>query len=63
MHDVIDGWGDDAGFGVPVFVVTHRLHQTMAKGDTTFEFVTDGGGASRGPVFALVTGRRTRSGQ
>ena len=48
---------------MPVFVVTHCLHQTMAKGDTTFEFVTDGGGAPRGPVFALVTGRRARSGQ
>ena len=24
MHDVVNGWGDDPGFGVPVFVVTHR---------------------------------------
>ena len=42
MHDVADGWGDDPGFGVPVFVVTHREHETVVKGDTTFEFVTDG---------------------
>jgi dihydrofolate reductase len=42
MHDVVDGWGDDPGFGVPVYVVTHRAHQTLVKGDTTFEFVTDG---------------------
>jgi dihydrofolate reductase len=42
MHDVVDGWGDDPGFGVPVFVVTHRPHETMVKGDTTFEFVTGG---------------------
>ena len=42
MHDVVDGWGDDPGFGVPVFVVTHRPHETVAKGDTTFEFVTGG---------------------
>ena len=42
MHDVVDGWGDDPGFGVPVFVVTHRAHETLVKGDTTFEFVTDG---------------------
>jgi dihydrofolate reductase len=42
MHDVVDGWGDDPGFGVPVFVVTHRPHETEVKGDTTFEFVTDG---------------------
>ena len=42
MHDVVNGWGDDPGFGVPVYVVTHRPHQTVVKGDTTFEFVTDG---------------------
>ena len=42
MHDVVDGWGDDPGFGVPVFVVTHRPQETAIKGDTTFEFVTDG---------------------
>jgi dihydrofolate reductase len=42
MHDVVDGWGDDPGFGVPVYVVTHRPHETLVKGDTTFEFVTDG---------------------
>jgi dihydrofolate reductase len=42
MHDVADGWGDDPGFGVPVFVVTHRPHETVVKGNTTFEFVTDG---------------------
>ena len=42
MHDVVDGWGDDPGFGVPVFVVTHRPHETVVKGDTTFEFVTEG---------------------
>lgn len=42
MHDVVDGWGDDPGFGVPVFVVTHRPTETIVKGDTTFEFVTGG---------------------
>jgi len=42
MHDVVNGWGDDPGFGVPVFVVTHRPHETVVKGDTTFEFVTNG---------------------
>ena len=42
MHDVVDGWGDDPGFGVPVFVVTHRPHETVVKGKTTFDFVTDG---------------------
>jgi dihydrofolate reductase len=42
MHDVVGGWGDDPGFGVPVFVVTHRPHETAVKGDTTFEFVMGG---------------------
>jgi dihydrofolate reductase len=42
MHDVVDGWGENPGFGVPVFVVTHRPHDTLVKGDTTFEFVTGG---------------------
>ena len=42
MHDVVDGWGEDPGFGVPVFVVTHRPRETAVKGDTTFEFVTGG---------------------
>ena len=42
MHDLVDGWGDDPGFGVPVFVVTHRPHETIVKGDTSFEFVTGG---------------------
>ena len=42
MHDVVNGWGDDPGFGVPVFVITHRPEETAVKGDTTFEFVTDG---------------------
>jgi dihydrofolate reductase len=42
MHDVVDGWGEAPGFGVPVFVVTHRPHQTVVKGDTSFDFVTGG---------------------
>jgi dihydrofolate reductase len=27
---------------MPVFVLTHRPHETVAKGETTFTFVTDG---------------------
>jgi len=42
MHDVVDGWGDDPGFGVPVFVVTHRPRETVVKGVTTLPFVTGG---------------------
>lgn len=35
-------WGDDGAFGVPVVVVTHRERAELAKGPTTFTFVTDG---------------------
>jgi dihydrofolate reductase len=42
MHDVVDGWGEDPGFGIPVFVVTHRPHEEVVKGDTTFQFVIAG---------------------
>jgi dihydrofolate reductase len=42
MHDVVDGWGDEPGFGMPVFVVTHRPHERVEKGNTSFEFVTGG---------------------
>jgi hypothetical protein len=34
MHDLADGWGEDPGFGVTVFVVTHRLHDKVVKGNT-----------------------------
>jgi dihydrofolate reductase len=42
MYDAADGWGEDPGFGVPAFVVTHRPHPTLIKGNSSFEFVTDG---------------------
>ncbi len=42
MHDVVDGWGDEPGFGMPMFVVTHRPHDPVVKGETSFDFVTDG---------------------
>lgn len=35
-------WGDDPPFQVPVFVLTHRVRETIKKGKTTFIFVTDG---------------------
>jgi dihydrofolate reductase len=46
MYDAAEGWGDDPGFGVPAYVVTHRPHPAVVKGDTTFEFVTDGAQAA-----------------
>ncbi|MEA2332007.1 MAG: hypothetical protein QOH58_2145 [Thermoleophilaceae bacterium] len=41
--DPWDGWwGDDPPFGMPVFVLTHHDREPLAKGETTFTFVTDG---------------------
>ena len=44
MLDVgIEPWGDEPAFHAPVFVVTHRPAQPIAKaGVTTYTFVTDG---------------------
>ena len=63
MHDLAEGWGDAPGFGVPVFVVTHRERPTAVKGDTTFTFVTGGLGealrrarAAAGEKHVIVMG-------
>lgn len=42
--DIAEGaWGDNPPFGAaPVFVLTHRPHETLKRGATTFIFVTDG---------------------
>lgn len=42
MYEMARGWGEDPGFGVPMFVVTHRPQERIVKGDTSFEFVTGG---------------------
>jgi dihydrofolate reductase len=35
-------WGADGYYRMPVFVVTHRPHEVVVSGDTTFTFVTEG---------------------
>jgi dihydrofolate reductase len=35
-------WGDEPPFQMPCFVVSHRFREEVAKGATTFTFVTDG---------------------
>lgn len=57
MHDLAGGWGDDPGFGLPIFVVTHRSHETVVKGDTSFEFVTDGAEEALGRAREAAGGR------
>lgn len=44
MFDIAEGpWGNEPPFHMPVFVVTHRAREPLAKqGGTTFYFMTDG---------------------
>ncbi|MFB9186523.1 dihydrofolate reductase family protein [Dactylosporangium sucinum] len=42
VYDDTGGWGEDGFYRMPVFVVTHRPHEVMRRGDTTFTFVTGG---------------------
>jgi dihydrofolate reductase len=43
VYDDTEGWAaEDGFFRMPVFVVTHRPHDVVAKGETTFTFVTEG---------------------
>jgi dihydrofolate reductase len=35
-------WGDDPPFKLPVFVLTHHEREPLAKGETTFHFITAG---------------------
>jgi dihydrofolate reductase len=43
VYDETDGWAAEGGFyRLPVFVVTHRPHDVVVKGETTFTFVTEG---------------------
>lgn len=42
MYEAARGWGEQPGFGMPLFVVTHRPQERIVKGDTSFEFVTGG---------------------
>jgi dihydrofolate reductase len=43
VYDATNGWEHEDGFfGMPVFVVTHRPHEPVTRGATTFTFITDG---------------------
>src|SRR5699024_10445391 len=42
-YDVVNGWGGShPNKGVPVFVVTHKVPETIPEGTTPFTFVSDG---------------------
>lgn len=42
VYEDTNGWGDDGFYHMPVFVVTHRKHNKVVKGKTTFSFITSG---------------------
>jgi len=42
IYEGTGGWGDDGLYRMPVFVLTHRPHDEVVKGETTFTFVTEG---------------------
>jgi dihydrofolate reductase len=42
IYEGTGGWGEDGFYRMPVFVVTHRAHDLVVKGETTFTFVTEG---------------------
>ncbi|MFC4997713.1 dihydrofolate reductase family protein [Dactylosporangium cerinum] len=43
VYDATGGWEREDGlYGMPVFVVTHRPHEPVTRGTTTFTFVTGG---------------------
>jgi dihydrofolate reductase len=42
IYDGTGGWGEEPPFRMPVFVLTHRPHEVVVKGQTTFTFASDG---------------------
>jgi dihydrofolate reductase len=42
IYDGTRGWGYDGFYRMLVFVLTHRAHDVVVKGETTFTFVTEG---------------------
>jgi dihydrofolate reductase len=59
VYDDTDGWASHDGFfAMPVFVVTHRPHEPVRKGDTTFVFVTGGVAAAIDAAAAAAGDQR-----
>ncbi|GAA2614841.1 dihydrofolate reductase family protein [Dactylosporangium fulvum] len=59
VYDATRGWADEDGFyRMPVFVVTHREHDVVGRGDTTFTFVTGGVAAAIEAAVAAAGDKR-----
>lgn len=53
-----DAWGDNPPFGpATIFVLTHRPHETLHRGPTTFVFVTDGAESALKQARAAAAGK------
>ncbi len=58
VYELTGGWGEDGFYRMPVFVVTHRPHDVVRKGDTTFTFVTGGVAAAIEAAAAAAGDKR-----
>jgi dihydrofolate reductase len=58
VYELTGGWGEDGFYRMPVFVVTHRPHDLVHKGDTTFTFVTGGVAAAIDAAAAAAGEKR-----
>ncbi|MEV0806678.1 dihydrofolate reductase family protein [Micromonospora sp. NPDC050200] len=58
VYEATGGWGDDGFYRMPVFVVTHRPHPVVRRGDTTFTFVTGGVAAAIEAAAAAAGDKR-----
>jgi dihydrofolate reductase len=54
VYDGMDGWGESGFYRMPVFVLTHRPHEAVVRGETTFTFVTEGIEAAIGQARAAA---------
>jgi dihydrofolate reductase len=62
MYDVVDGWGDEEAFPVPVFVLTSRPAPVRTVGRSSYTFVTDGIHAALEQAQAAAGDRRVQVG-
>jgi len=58
VYDGMGGWGDTGFYRMPVFVLTHRPHDVVVKGETTFTFVTEGIGSAIAQARAAAADRK-----
>jgi dihydrofolate reductase len=58
IYDGMAGWGEDGFYRMPVFVLTHRPHGVVVRGETTFTFITEGIEAAITQARAVAGGKK-----